>query len=207
MQSVVAIHNSVNERAWREVMAWEAMHAGGVHREGMAGGKSRGTGGGKACLANDCCARVDAPHRATAQYLSLLGNAPPSPFSTEGNVLPLPPWPPSLPHTSLPCRWPPNPTGLPSAGRCHYCCPPPGWLPSHCWPLPNCPPPPSLPLPLWPPTAAAGECAAPRLKKFQGRPSDYSPKARLLNTLVGDRAERIGGQGQEGGWRPEGGGA
>ena len=28
------------------------------------------------------------------------------------------------------------------------------------------------------------ECASPRLKKFQGRPSDYSPKARLLNTLV-----------------------
>ena len=30
----------------------------------------------------------------------------------------------------------------------------------------------------------ASECATPRLKKFQGRPSDYSPKARLLNTLV-----------------------
>ena len=30
----------------------------------------------------------------------------------------------------------------------------------------------------------AGECSNPRLKKFQGRPSDYSPKARLLNTLV-----------------------
>ncbi|GAX78873.1 hypothetical protein CEUSTIGMA_g6312.t1 [Chlamydomonas eustigma] len=27
MQAVVSIHNSVNERAWREVMAWEALHA------------------------------------------------------------------------------------------------------------------------------------------------------------------------------------
>lgn len=26
-------------------------------------------------------------------------------------------------------------------------------------------------------------CPAPRLKKFMGRPSDYSPKARLLNAL------------------------
>ncbi|GFR52761.1 hypothetical protein Agub_g15373 [Astrephomene gubernaculifera] len=26
MRSVVAIHNSVNERAWREVMAWERLH-------------------------------------------------------------------------------------------------------------------------------------------------------------------------------------
>ncbi len=30
----------------------------------------------------------------------------------------------------------------------------------------------------------AGECAAPRLKKFQGKPSEFSPKARLLNALV-----------------------
>jgi cytochrome c heme-lyase len=29
----------------------------------------------------------------------------------------------------------------------------------------------------------ATECAEPRLKKFTGRPSDYSPKARLLNAL------------------------
>ena len=28
------------------------------------------------------------------------------------------------------------------------------------------------------------ECTQPKLKKFQGRPSDYSPKARLLNWLV-----------------------
>lgn len=26
MRSVVAIHNSVNERAWREVVAWERLH-------------------------------------------------------------------------------------------------------------------------------------------------------------------------------------
>ena len=30
----------------------------------------------------------------------------------------------------------------------------------------------------------ASECAMPRLKRFQGKPSDFSPKARLLNTLV-----------------------
>ena len=29
------------------------------------------------------------------------------------------------------------------------------------------------------------ECATPRLKRFQGRPSDLSPKARLLNFVVG----------------------
>lgn len=28
------------------------------------------------------------------------------------------------------------------------------------------------------------ECAQPRLKKFQGKPNEYSPKARLLNFLV-----------------------
>jgi cytochrome c heme-lyase len=27
MQRVVAIHNTVNERAWQHVMAWEALHA------------------------------------------------------------------------------------------------------------------------------------------------------------------------------------
>jgi hypothetical protein len=27
MPTVVAIHNTVNERAWREVMAWEALYA------------------------------------------------------------------------------------------------------------------------------------------------------------------------------------
>ena len=27
-RSVVAIHNTVNERAWREVLAWEALHEG-----------------------------------------------------------------------------------------------------------------------------------------------------------------------------------
>jgi hypothetical protein len=27
MQRVVAIHNSVNERAWQHVLAWEALHA------------------------------------------------------------------------------------------------------------------------------------------------------------------------------------
>ena len=31
----------------------------------------------------------------------------------------------------------------------------------------------------------SSECAEPRLKKFMGRPSDYSPKARLLNFVVG----------------------
>ena len=30
----------------------------------------------------------------------------------------------------------------------------------------------------------ASECANPRLKRFTGRPSDLSPKARLLNFLV-----------------------
>lgn len=29
------------------------------------------------------------------------------------------------------------------------------------------------------------ECPMPRLKRFQGRPSDLSPKARLLNFVVG----------------------
>eukprot|EP00955_Chlamydomonas_euryale_P068664 360194-Chlamydomonas_euryale.AAC.9 len=28
MPAVVNIHNSVNERAWREVMSWESIHAG-----------------------------------------------------------------------------------------------------------------------------------------------------------------------------------
>ncbi len=27
MQAVVGIHNTVNERAWREVLAWESLHA------------------------------------------------------------------------------------------------------------------------------------------------------------------------------------
>jgi hypothetical protein len=30
----------------------------------------------------------------------------------------------------------------------------------------------------------AGSCPTPRLKRFQGRPADFSPKARLLNFLV-----------------------
>jgi cytochrome c heme-lyase len=30
LSSVVAIHNTVNERAWREVLAWEALHEGPV---------------------------------------------------------------------------------------------------------------------------------------------------------------------------------
>ncbi len=29
----------------------------------------------------------------------------------------------------------------------------------------------------------ARECGAPRLKRFMGRPNEYSPKARLLNLL------------------------
>jgi hypothetical protein len=31
----------------------------------------------------------------------------------------------------------------------------------------------------------ACDCAAPKLLRFRGRPADYSPKARLLNLLVG----------------------
>lgn len=30
----------------------------------------------------------------------------------------------------------------------------------------------------------ACDCANPRLKRFQGKPNEYSPKARLLNFLV-----------------------
>jgi hypothetical protein len=30
----------------------------------------------------------------------------------------------------------------------------------------------------------ACECSSPRLKRFQGKPNEYSPKARLLNFLV-----------------------
>eukprot|EP00955_Chlamydomonas_euryale_P068665 360194-Chlamydomonas_euryale.AAC.10 len=31
--------------------------------------------------------------------------------------------------------------------------------------------------------SCAGVCDAPKLKRFRGRPAEYSPKARLLNTL------------------------
>jgi hypothetical protein len=38
----------------------------------------------------------------------------------------------------------------------------------------------------------------PRLKKFQGKPSDYSPKARLLNTLVSGQSALMYTKGQIG---------
>jgi cytochrome c heme-lyase len=42
----------------------------------------------------------------------------------------------------------------------------------------------------------ACDCANPRLKRFQGKPNEFSPKARLLNFLVGG----VGCGGGVGGW-------